>query len=126
MVVWWWFEQGGLDTYRDEDEENGADILLESEDVDVTVRLTRILQGKLFSACEVTPFLRFNNDVQVLASLPLDLQKDVIESAKRRQRMQSRQEYMPVGPSSSLHMTFPLYTTMRASRLTSTLRPQMH
>lgn len=45
MVVWWWFEQGGLDTYRDEDEENGADILLESEDVDVTVRLTRTLKG---------------------------------------------------------------------------------
>jgi hypothetical protein len=33
---------------------------------------------------------------QVLASLPPELQKDVIESAKRRRRMQSRAEFMPV------------------------------
>jgi DNA excision repair protein ERCC-5 len=53
-----------------DDEEEGAEeeILLESDEV----------------------------DVGVLAALPPELQKDVVESAKRRQRMQSRQTYMPV------------------------------
>jgi hypothetical protein len=39
--------------------------------------------------------------VQVLASLPPELQKDVVESAKRRQRLKSRQQFMPVRQESS-------------------------
>ncbi|EWM28048.1 dna repair enzyme [Nannochloropsis gaditana] len=58
-----------------------------------------------------------NVDVMVLASLPPELQKDVVESAKRRQRMLSRQAFMPVAGNPALYSQAQISNFLKSSRL---------
>jgi len=58
-----------------------------------------------------------NVDVGVLASLPPELQKDVVESAKRRQRMLSRQAFMPVAGNPALYSQAQIANFLKSSRL---------
>lgn len=58
-----------------------------------------------------------NVDVMVLASLPPELQKDVVESAKRRQRLLSRQAFMPVAGNPALYSQAQISNFLKSSRL---------
>ncbi|CAN0408161.1 unnamed protein product, partial [Scytosiphon promiscuus] len=60
--------------------------------------------------------------VQVIASLPDHVKKQVIEAAKRRQRMRSRAQYMPVAGNPAMYSQTQLSNFLRSKQLNSQVR----
>eukprot|EP00903_Cladosiphon_okamuranus_P014772 g13687.t1 len=58
-------------------------------------------------------------DPEVIASLPDHVKKQVIEAAKRRQRMRSRAQYMPVAGNPAMYSQTQLSNFLRAKQLNS-------
>lgn len=64
-------------------------------------------------ACLCLPLLA----LQVIASLPDHVKKQVIEAAKRRQRMRSRAQYMPVAGNPAMYSQTQLSNFLRSKQL---------
>ncbi|CAM9837269.1 unnamed protein product [Scytosiphon promiscuus] len=58
-------------------------------------------------------------DPEVIASLPDHVKKQVIEAAKRRQRMRSRAQYMPVAGNPAMYSQTQLSNFLRSKQLNS-------
>lgn len=59
------------------------------------------------------------SSAQVIASLPDHVKKQVIEAAKRRQRMRSRAQYMPVAGNPAMYSQTQLSNFLRSKELNS-------
>lgn len=64
----------------------------------------------------------FFRTIQVIASLPDHVKKQVIEAAKRRQRMRSRAQYMPVAGNPAMYSQTQLSNFLRSKQLNSQVR----
>lgn len=88
-----------------------------STSIFITSLASSVLRSAQLLRCSPVPF-----PCQVIASLPDHVKKQVIEAAKRRQRMRSRAQYMPVAGNPAMYSQTQLSNFLRSRQLNEQVR----